>query len=59
MTDTIREGADMENLKEEDVIRLDDFTGVDFALVSLTNPTAISGYEAGLRNLDPEKRRAG
>ena len=44
----------MENLKEEDVIRLNDFTDVDFALVSLTNPTAISGYEASLRNLDPE-----
>lgn len=54
VTDTIREGADMENLKEEDVIRLNDFTDVDFALVSLTNPTAISGYEASLRNLDPE-----
>lgn len=55
VTDTIREGADMENLKEEDLIRLSDFTDVDFALVSLTNPTAISGYDAKQRNLDPEK----
>ena len=55
VSDIIREGADEKNLKEGDVERRTDFTGVDFALVTLTNPTAISGYIAGKVNLDPEK----
>ncbi len=55
VTDIIREGADETNLKEGDIERRTDFGGVDFALVMLTNPTAISGYIANKVNLDPEK----
>jgi len=53
VTDIVREGADLENLKPEDVTRLTDFTGVDFALVAIANPKGNGGYNKKQVNLDP------
>ena len=51
----LKEIFEKTNLKEGDLERRTDFEGVDFALVTLTNPKAISGYIANKVNLDPEK----
>lgn len=55
VTDTVREGADPENLLPTDIIRRTDFTGVDFALVAANSPSGGTGYDAQRVNLDPEK----
>lgn len=51
VTDTIREGADPENYTEEDIIRREDFEGVDFALISFSAPN-FGGYDASKVDLD-------
>lgn len=55
VTDTIREGADSEDLRESDIIRRTDFTGVDFALAAANNPDTGKGFDETAVNLDPEK----
>lgn len=55
VTDTLRDGADPEDSKPENIIRRTDFTGVDFALVTAGNPANNNGYDAGRVNLDPQK----
>ena len=55
VTDTLRDGADPEDSKPEDIIRRTDFSGVDFALVTAGNPANNNGYDAGRVNLDPQK----
>ena len=46
VTDSIRPDADPENYTEDDIVRLTDFSGVDFALVSFSAPMA-TGSAAG------------
>ena len=55
VTDTIREGADPENLLASDIIRRTDFTGVDMAMVSAKSPSGGTGYDPMRVNLDPAK----
>ena len=53
VTDEIREGADLSQLTEEDIIRRSDFTGVDFALVEADAPCFMGrGYDASRVDLD-------
>ena len=53
VTDTIREGADNAKLTPDDVVRVTDFTDIDFALVAISNPSGNRGYDAKRVNLDP------
>lgn len=55
VTDSVREGADPEHYLESDIIRRTDFTGVDFALVAVSNPSSGTGYDEKAVNLDPAK----
>lgn len=55
VTDEIRPDADPEHYLETDILRRTDFTGVDFALVSVCNPSSGTGYDEKSVNLDPEK----
>ena len=53
VTDEIRPDADREHLTEGDILRRTDFTGVDFALVAVSNPNSGTGYDEKAVNLDP------
>ena len=55
VTDEIRPEADPGNYVAEDIIRRTDFTGVDFAIVTASNPSSGSGFEPMSVNLDPAK----
>ncbi len=55
VTDEIRADADQDDLQEADILRRTDFTGVDFAIVTATNPDTGTGYDAGRVNLDPDR----
>lgn len=55
ITDTVRPGADPEHLQKSDILRVTDFSGVDFAIVAADNPDTGCGYDDSRVNLDPEK----
>lgn len=55
VTDALRDGTDPADLKPGDIIRRTDFNGVDFALISASNPVGNNGYDADRVNLDPQK----
>jgi beta-glucosidase len=44
VTDSVRDGADPNNLLQSDIIRRDDFTGVDLAIVAIESPMLSEGY---------------
>ncbi len=53
VTDMLSPDADLSNITEQDIIRRTDFSGVDFALVSVSAPRNSAGYESARVNLDP------
>lgn len=55
VTDTIRAGADPEHYLESDILRRTDFTGVDFAVVTINSPATGTGFQPNAVNLDPEQ----
>ena len=55
VTDEIRPDADPDHLKESDIIRRTDFTGVEMAIVSVNSPDGGIGYDSKRVNLDPSK----